>query len=451
MDKIDAFLLKLSEDWRLVAGLAVLALAVVLAWLYRQYARLLFKSLARNKLRTVLTSLATGLFVFVVTLIGTILYILHLATAEKTKDFKALVTERWQLPSQMPYAYASTLAEGAYRKPGDAKPVDSMTWEFFGGCLEKDAAKRTRDNLVFFFCMDPSKVLTMFDGMDELSAEETARVKEMIRLVEEDKRRVVLGIDRLKALNKRVGERMTLYSINYKDIVLEDVEIAGVLPDGRWNGSAVMHHERLQRALDAYKDAHKGQPHPLADKTLGLVGLKVSDTDMYNQIARQITESPLYSQPAVKVETWSAGVASFLDAYRDFLWVMWMGVFVVSATMALVIANAISISVRERRTEMAVLKVLGFGPTAILLLVLGEALLIGCLSGLTSAGATWLVVNKVLGGIKFPIGFFPEFRIPLLALVWGFGLGGVTALVGSLWPAWSARSVKVSEVFAKVS
>ena len=45
--------------------------------------------------------------------------------------------------------------------------------------------------------------------------------------------------------------------------------------------------------------------------------------------------------------------------------------------MALVIANAISISVRERRTEMAVLKVLGFRPGQILVLVLGEALLIG--------------------------------------------------------------------------
>ena len=56
----------------------------------------------------------------------------------------------------------------------------------------------------------------------------------------------------------------------------------------------------------------------------------------------------------------------------------WLLVPAILVTMALVIANAISISVRERRTEMAVLKVLGFHPTQILLLVLGEALLIGC-------------------------------------------------------------------------
>ena len=100
---------------------------------------------------------------------------------------------------------------------------------------------------------------------------------------------------------------------------------------------------------------------------------------------------------------------------------------------------------------MAVLKVLGFGPGRIMLLVLGEALLIGCGSGLLSSVVTWAVVNQGFGGIKFPIAFFPAFRIPLAALWWGPLVGGITALVGSLVPAWSARSVKVAEVFSKVA
>ena len=59
----------------------------------------------------------------------------------------------------------------------------------------------------------------------------------------------------------------------------------------------------------------------------------------------------------------SSGIASFLDAYRDLLCGMrWLLVPAILVTMALVIANAISISVRERRMEMAVLKVLGFSP-----------------------------------------------------------------------------------------
>jgi putative ABC transport system permease protein len=119
--------------------------------------------------------------------------------------------------------------------------------------------------------------------------------------------------------------------------------------------------------------------------------------------------------------------------------------------MALVIATAISISVRERRTEIAVLKVLGYTPTQVLILVLSEALLIGALSGLVSVIGTMTVINGLFGGVPFPIAFFPKFRVPLAALWWGPAIGGMTALAGSFLPAWSARSVKVSEVFSRIS
>ena len=56
-----------------------------------------------------------------------------------------------------------------------------------------------------------------------------------------------------------------------------------------------------------------------------------------------------------------------------------------------------------------------------------------------------------IGGIKFPIAFFPSFMIPAQAWLWGAAVGAGTAVVGSFLPAWSARSVKVSEVFSKVS
>jgi len=83
--------------------------------------------------------------------------------------------------------------------------------------------------------------------------------------------------------------------------------------------------------------------------------------------------------------------------------------------------------------------------------VLGEALLIGCGAGTVSSTATYLLVNHVIGGVKFPIAFFPAFKIPEAALWWGPMIGGLTAFAGSFAPALSARSVNVSEVFAKIS
>jgi putative ABC transport system permease protein len=472
--------MRFLDDWRNVVALAALVLAAGLAVLYWRYLRIVLKSLARNKVRSLLTALAVMALVFVVSLIWSALALLDEVTREKTKDFKALVTERWQLPSMMPMAYAKDLAEGASKKAGDARPQDSMTWSFYGGTTDE---KRTRESLVFFFCMDPTKLLrlqevgpaelrkmkeversglrktkdgkparlvSMMDGLDELTDAQVDYVLGLIDLMQKNHTRVILGQDRLKALNKKVGESVVVDSINYKDIKLE-CEIAGVFPPGRYDQSAVMHIDYLQRALDDYKNK-KGQPHPLADKCLNLMALKVADSQTYNQVAKQIEDSPLFLSPAVKVETWASGVASFLDAYRDFLWgLRWVLVPCLLATMALVIANAIGISVRERWSEMAVLKVLGFGPNTVLLLVLGEAVLIGALSGFASVASTWLLVNKAMGGIKFPIAFFQAFYIADAALWWGPMLGACTALAGSIGPAWSARGVRPSEVFAKVA
>ena len=213
----------------------------------------------------------------------------------------------------------------------------------------------------------------------------------------------------------------------------------------------LMHRDRLNNALDAY-ERKNGKPHPLAKKSLNLVWLQIPDTATYTKLADQIATSPSFTDPAVKVETASSGIASFLDAYRDMLWgVRWLLVPAILVTLSMVIATAISISVRERRIEMAVLKVLGFGPTRIMLMVLAEAVVIGTVAGFVSAGGAYFYVNKVMGGLRLPIAFFPPFRIPLEALWWGPVVGAATALAGSIVPAWSARGVRVSQVFSKLA
>src|SRR5262249_44622075 len=53
----------------------------------------------------------------------------------------------------------------------------------------------------------------------------------------------------------------------------------------------------------------------------------------------------------------------------------------VSFTILLVTANTMSMAVRERRTEIAVLKTLGFGSGRVMGLILAEALFLGALGG----------------------------------------------------------------------
>jgi putative ABC transport system permease protein len=487
--------MKAFDDWLLqfldnpmnvacaVIGAGVVLFAVLSGRTLLFYLRFVFKSLSRNPLRSILTGMATAVFVLLVTMIWSVFSLLDRATEAKSKDLKAIMTERWQIPSQMPFGYAADLEGGGASEPADYRvntDNDAMTWQFYGGTL--DPANRTRENILFFFCMEPRKLTKMMDGMDELSdlerrmldvatklmspgetvTEEEARLLDpnldYLRgqesggklLFSGDKRRVIIGRERLTAINKKQGERFKVSSLNFKDIDLE-CEVLAVFPEGRYNQSALMNREYLNNSLDDYERKH-GAKHPMSEKSLNLVWVRVPDMLAFQRVSDQVENRGKFTTPAVKCETASSGVASFLEPYRDILlWVRWLLVPAILATMGLVIACAISISVRERRIEMAVLKVLGFSPSQIMALVLGEAMFLGGLCGLLSAGGAWLLINKYFGGFKFPIAFFPSFMIPGTAWLWGLGIGAGTALAGSFLPARSARAVKVSEVFSKIA
>lgn len=420
-----------------------------------KYVFLVFENIRRNLIRSTLTGMGTMVTVLVITLVFTVLTALDKATTEKNSNIKAIVTEKWQVPSMMPFSYAKALSEGGAPSddPDAARPEDYMTWGFFVGSTEQNPAKWGFENMFFCFIMEPEKARTMLDEVDTLTDEQALPLTAAIERMKEVPNGAIVGPKRLEKLKKKVGDRITVFGRNYRDMNLE-LEIVGTFPaePARYGESAVISRDYFNRQLDAYQQTHNNKPHPMAEKTLGLVWLRLKDRKSFNKVSEQVLTSPSFTSPPVKIETSSTGIGGFLEAWRDIIWgVRWLLTPACLLTLSLVVANAISISVRERQMEFAVMKVLGFRPTQILLLVLSEAILIGTLSGVLSAGMTWLVINKYFGGLPFRIAFFPNFIVPLDALWWGAAMGAATAFAGSLFPAWKARTVKVAEVFSRVT
>jgi len=409
---------------------------------------LIFKNLRRNMVRSMLTSAGIMVLVFVITLIWSILGFLDMATSEKAANFKGIVTEKWSIPSQLPFSYASTLENGAAREESDVKPMDSMTWQFFIGSVDKTNIGFS--TFVFAFCMEPKKLLTMMDELDSLQPEPRATLDKAIKAMEGNRQGIIMGQKRLAAIDKKIGDKIKVFGINYRDIELE-CEIVGTFPLGRYDNNTCINRDYLNASLDAYK-ASKGKPHPLAEKTLNLVWVKVPTKDSFSKMSTQIDSSPMFTSPPVKIETASSGVSNFLAAYKDLLMILrYLLAPAIIITLTVVISNAISISVRERRKEMAVLKVIGFQPNQIIFLVLGEAILLGVVAGAISSIGTYFFVNRVLGGIPFQIAFFSSFPVLDGALWWGAAIGFITSFAGSILPALSTRSIKVVDVFSKVA
>lgn len=421
-----------------------------------KFAIMMLKSLRRNLVRTSLTYLATFLLVVVVSFVWSVLSFLDAQTKERAQDIKVIVTEKFQIPSQMPPSYEASLANEATSLPNGLaadKDKDLMSWAFIGCAIDPDPAKRTLDNILFFFALEPRVLLSMMTDIEQkdLNPADQELMKQNVAAMERNIQGVILGVEKLQAIKKRVGDRIKIYCFNYRDINFE-IEIVGTFPAGcRYDGSAAMNVEYFHRSLDVY-ERDKRQRHPLADKAMNLYWARFPEKEGFERYAGVVTQPGKFSSPAVKVEMASAAVSSFLDAWKDILWAMrYLMAPAIVVTMIVIVANAISIGVRERQTEMAVMKVLGFRPWQILVLILGEALLVGALSGAIAGSSGWYLVNKVLGGIALPIAFFGKFKIADAALWWGPAVGALTALFGSFLPAWSARTVKVSQVFSKIT
>ncbi len=415
-----------------------------------KYIVIIFKNVRRNLVRTTLTSLGTMVLVLVVTSVWSVLSFIDAQTSEKANDFKVLVTEKNKAPSRLPYSYVASLREGAARNSGDVRPTDHMTWAFYGGTL--DPTKMTRENFIFLIAGEAEKVPTMMDELDQLGPADHALLMAAVEKMKQKRNGCVIGPTQLKTMNKKVGDRIRISGIIFKGIDLE-FEIVDTFPDAaqRYAQTSIMNIEYLLAALDEYKQKNKKE-HAQAAAPIAFVVLRVNNREEFERLAEQITSSPLYTSPAVRCESQASAISSFLEAYKDIFWGMrWLLAPAVLVTLSLVIANAISISVRERRMEIAVLKVLGFRPGHVMMLVLGEALLIGAASGVFSAGVAYLLINKGAGGIPFPIAWFQRFYIPDQAPLWGLAVGAGTAFVGCIIPAWSARSVRVADVFSKIA
>ena len=110
---LDMFLRKLYREQGIqvsipmLIGIAlgtVLLVLVLLRFFFPNYTSFLFKSVRRNRLRTALSGLAIIVLSLVVTAVWSILVPLDAYLTQQTADIKAIVSERWQAGSQMPYS-----------------------------------------------------------------------------------------------------------------------------------------------------------------------------------------------------------------------------------------------------------------------------------------------------------------------------------------------------------
>ena len=111
----------------------------------------------------------------------------------------------------------------------------------------------------------------------------------------------------------------------------------------------------------------------------------------------------------------------------------------------LVAGNTMAQSVRERISELAVLKTLGFQDGSVMGIVLAESSLVMLVGGSLGLGAAWVFVNYGMpSGMVIP-GFYVEAEALLLGLVYML-LAGIAA---GIFPAVRAMRLTIVDALAR--
>jgi putative ABC transport system permease protein len=185
---------------------------------------------------------------------------------------------------------------------------------------------------------------------------------------------------------------------------------------------------------------------------VGTYNVEIDDPSKAAAIGKEIDALFANSDAESKTETEAAFAASFVALAGNLSLLLNLIGTAVAFTILLVTANTMSMAVRERRTEIAVLKTLGFSSGLVMALVLSEALLIGVLGG-----ALGLFLGRGMIGILPSVPFigdaiagFPNLGLSLDIALFGFAVAIVLSVAAGFFPAMVAFRARITNMLRTV-
>ena len=173
---------------------------------------------------------------------------------------------------------------------------------------------------------------------------------------------------------------------------------------------------------------------------IGWYVVKVGDLSKSAAISQQVDNIFKNSAAETKTETEKAFNQSFISMYSAIITAMNFISFVIVGIILLVLGNTMAMTARERTTEYAILKTLGFTSKHLLGMVSGESLTISLIGGVLGI----LVAFPFIQGFQtaFP-NMFPILPDPTITILIG-GLAAVSVgIIASIFPVMRVMRMRI--------
>ena len=252
-----------------------------------------------------------------------------------------------------------------------------------------------------------------------------------------DRQGAVVGVDLAKRFNWKIGDRVPLVGTIWQPKKGQVWEFNVV---GLYDGDPGVDKTQFLFRYDYLNENRRA-----GDGLVGWYIVKIADASQAQQMGAKFDAMFANSSAETKTTTEKGFVEGFAKQVGDIGAIMVAILVAVLFTMMLVAANTMAQSVRERTSEVGVLKTLGFSNASILVLVLSEAVLIALIGGGLGLLVAWLFVQRgdPTGGM------LPIFILPPRDVAVGAALIFILGLASGVLPALNAMNLKITDALRR--
>jgi len=179
---------------------------------------------------------------------------------------------------------------------------------------------------------------------------------------------------------------------------------------------------------------------------VGWYAIEVEDPAHADQVAAAIDRQFANSPAETKTATEKAFVQSFANQVGNTGAMMTAISAVVFFVILLIAGNTMAQSVRERTSELGVLKTIGFTDWAVTGMVLGESVLLTTVAGALGLG---LAVVASIGLATLVQAFLPIFYVPMRAVTQGLVLAALLGVASGGLPAYFAQRLTIVDALRR--
>jgi putative ABC transport system permease protein len=385
-----------------------------------KYLHLIWAALFRRKTRTFLT---------LVSIIAAFL-LFGLLDAVRTSFMQAGQSAdgaaRLQTSSRL--SFIQTLPQslqGQIQRVDGIKEVTYANW--FGGAYQDPR------NQVFSFAVAPNYL----DLYPEVEVSAQAR-----KAFAETRTGALIGEKLALRFGWKVGDRVPLQSLIFPDRTGSknwNFDIVGILhaTDKKTGGFF----DQMFLLQWKYFD----DTTPYNQGTVGWYVTRVVDVKQADRVAKAIDALSANSDHETRTQTEQAATASWMKQLADIGLIVGSIMGAVFFTLLLLSGNTMMQAVRERTSEIAVLKTVGFSSTSVLAMVLAESVLLLVLGGLIGIAIATVVIPTISAGsggmLNLPSVGASSWVLGIVLMV------AIGVLVGAL-PAWKAMRLNIVDALA---